>query len=107
VAENPSTLSVIRARHRAGVTDYRRKRVGENSWQRCPRKGGYRLARLAAQYGSEIRMMDLLAYLAGDCAIWAARHPGRRLFHRPRLSAGPPDMPTEGMRRLRAVGGKG
>ena len=44
--------------------------------RRCTRKGSYRLARLAAKYGSETPMMELLAHLAGDCAIWDARHPG-------------------------------
>ena len=44
--------------------------------RRCTRKGAYRLARLAAKYGAEIPMLELLAHLAGDCAIWDARHPG-------------------------------
>jgi len=44
--------------------------------RRCTRKGSYRLVRLAAKYGSEIPMMELLAHLAGDCAIWDTRHPG-------------------------------
>jgi len=44
--------------------------------RRCTRKGSYRLARLAAKYGAEIPMMELLAHLAGDCAIWDTRHPG-------------------------------
>ena len=44
--------------------------------RRCTRKGSYRLARLAAKCGAEIPMMDLLAHLAGDCAIWDTRHPG-------------------------------
>src|SRR5208283_1303639 len=43
--------------------------------RRCTRKGSYRLARLAAKYGSEIPMLELLAHLAGDCAIWDTRHP--------------------------------
>jgi hypothetical protein len=37
--------------------------------RRCTRKGSYRLARLAAKYGAEIPMTELLAHLAGDCAI--------------------------------------
>ena len=56
-------------------------------------------------------MMDLLAHLAGDCAIWAARYPGRArcgaYFVDLDYPPAPPDMPTEGMRRLRVVGGKG
>jgi hypothetical protein len=35
--------------------------------RRCTRKGAYRLARLAAKYGAEIPMLELLAHLAGDC----------------------------------------
>lgn len=43
----------------------------------CPRQGSYRLARLADKYGAEIRMPDLLAYLAGDCRYWGrSRYPG-------------------------------
>ena len=44
--------------------------------RRCTRKGAYRLARLAEKYGAEIPMLELLAHLAGDCAIWRTRHPG-------------------------------
>ena len=44
--------------------------------RRCTRKGSYRLARLAAKYGAEIPMTELLAHLAGDCAVWDTRHPG-------------------------------
>jgi hypothetical protein len=36
----------------------------------CSRRGQYRLARLAAKYGAEIDMRDLLEYLAGDCKWW-------------------------------------
>ena len=75
--------------------------------RRCTRKGSYRLARLAAKYGSEIPMMELLAHLAGDCAIWDARHPGvprcGAYFVDLEFPAPPPDRPTEGMRRLRLV----
>ena len=75
--------------------------------RRCTRKGSYRLARLAAKYGSEIPMMELLAHLAGDCAIWDARDPGAprcgAYFVDLEFPAPPPDRPTEGMRRLRLV----
>jgi hypothetical protein len=75
--------------------------------RRCTRKGSYRLARLAAKHGSEIAMMELLAHLAGDCAIWDARHPGvprcGAYFVDLEFPAPPPDRPTEGMRRLRLV----
>ena len=46
----------------------------------CNRRGQYRLARLAAKYGPEITMDDLLDKLACDCP-WrrdpAERHPGK------------------------------
>jgi hypothetical protein len=42
----------------------------------CSRHGAYRLARLAAKYGAEIRLIDLLEHLAGDCRYWRPRHPG-------------------------------
>ena len=75
--------------------------------RRCTRKGSYRLARLSAKYGAEIPMMDLLAHLAGDCAIWDTRHPGAprcgAYFFDLDFPAPPPDRPTEGMRRLRLV----
>src|SRR5271155_1891266 len=79
--------------------------------RRCTRKGSYRLARLAAKYGAEIPMMGLLAHLAGDCAIWDARHPGAprcgAYFVDLDFPAPPPDRPTEAMRRLRLVRGGG
>jgi hypothetical protein len=79
--------------------------------RRCTRKGSYRLARLAAKYGAEIPMIELLAHLAGDCAIWDTRHPGAprcgAYFVDLDFPAPPPDRPTEGMRRLRLVKGGG
>ncbi len=54
-------------------------------------------------------MMELLAHLAGDCAIWNTRHPGAprcgAYFVDLDFPAPPPDRPTEGMRRLRLVKG--
>ncbi len=41
----------------------------------CARKGHYRLARLAAKYGSEVPMDTVLRYLAGDCEYWRPSHP--------------------------------
>jgi hypothetical protein len=71
--------------------------------RRCTRKGAYRLARLAAKYGAEIPMLELLAHLAGDCAIWRTRHPGAprcgAYFIDLEFPAQPPDRPTEGARR--------
>jgi hypothetical protein len=79
--------------------------------RRCTRKGAYRLARLAAKYGAEIPMLELLAHLAGDCAIWRTRHPGAprcgAYFIDLEFPAQPPDRPTEGARRLRLVKGSG
>ena len=44
---------------------------------RCTRSGAYRLARLAAKYGAEIALPDLMAKLAVDCPFRRARHPYR------------------------------
>src|SRR5271165_1598062 len=65
--------------------------------RRCTRNGSYRLARLAAKYGAEIPMMELLAHLAGDCAIRDTRHPGAprcgAYFFDLDYPAPPPDRP--------------
>src|SRR5947209_2405538 len=78
----------------------------------CKRIGSYRLARLAAKYGAEIRMDDLLDRLAGDCPDWRPRHPYRPgckarfvdLYQEPPR---PPDLPAALLppRGLRVVGG--
>ena len=82
----------------------------------CPRKGSYRLARLAAKYGPEIALEALIAELAFDCPR------RRKLDERPPGKFGdmqcgayfldlvppqpPPDLPP-GLMRLRVVvGGK-
>jgi hypothetical protein len=39
----------------------------------CSRRGHYRPARLAAKYGADIDMGDLLECLAGDCKWWRPR----------------------------------
>jgi hypothetical protein len=44
----------------------------------CTRQGAYRLARLAAKYGAEIAMPDLLAKLAADCPWMNRATPVRR-----------------------------
>ncbi len=62
----------------------------------CSRRGQYRLARLAAKYGAEIDMQDLLEYLAGDCAYWRPRHPyqkGCGAYFCDLGSGRPPDLP--------------
>jgi hypothetical protein len=75
----------------------------------CTRQGAYRLARLAAKYGAEIAMPDLLAKLAADCLWMNPRHPyaGRCQARFVDLDGPrrPPDSPA---RRLRVVrGGRG
>jgi hypothetical protein len=64
---------------------------------KCTRRGSYRLARLAEKYGADIRMTDLLALLAGDCRLWAPRHPGLErcgAFFEDLVTAPlPPDLP--------------
>ena len=87
-------------------------RVGCNL---CGRNGQYRLARLAARFGPEISLDDLLDRLAADCP-WR-RRPGQRragkydvkchacygdlMFSNP-----PPNLPPS-MRKLRVLpGGK-
>ncbi len=79
----------------------------------CNREGQYRLARLAAKFGPEIPLVDLLDKLAADCP-WrpeqGRRSPGKYqpkchacfvdlLFSQP-----PPDLPPP-MRRLRVISG--
>ncbi len=79
----------------------------------CNREGQYRLARLAAKFGPEIPLVDLLDKLAADCP-WrpeqGRRSPGKYqpkchacfvdlMFSRP-----PPDLPPP-MRRLRVISG--
>ena len=75
--------------------------------RRCSRSGSYKLARLADKYGAEIRMTDLLAHLAGDCKLWEPRHPAVErcgdYFADLDWPPMPPDLPTEGSRRLRVV----
>lgn len=76
--------------------------------RRCKRQGSYRLARLAAKFGAEIDMADLLTRLACDCPDWAPRHPVKpgcgAYFPDLDFPRAPPDRPTEGQRRLRVVG---
>jgi hypothetical protein len=72
----------------------------------CKRAGAYRLARLAAKFGSEILLEDLLARLSANCA-WRddARGSGcgARFCDVPTMR--PPDMPSRRMRVIK--GGKG
>lgn len=79
---------------------------------RCTRKGSYRLARLAENYGADIQMTDLLGYLAGDCRWRNPRHLGHgecgAYFVDLRGPAPlPPDLPPAVRAPLRVVtGGK-
>jgi hypothetical protein len=41
----------------------------------CVRQGSYRLARLAAKYGAEVTLPELLMHLTTDCPLRNARHP--------------------------------
>ena len=66
--------------------------------RRCTRKGAYRLARLAAKYGAEIPMMELLAHLAGDCAI-----PDRHAAAPTSLTSSCPPRLRIGRRKARAA----
>ena len=73
----------------------------------CSRNGAYRLARLAAKFGWEIGLRDLLDRFSYDC-LWRAEARGKRRvsacgvylpdLEQPR----PPDMPP-GLVRLRVV----
>ena len=49
----------------------------------CPRRGRYKLARLAARFGPDALLDDVLAELAGDCRYW---HPKPRRYD-PRCGA--------------------
>jgi hypothetical protein len=76
--------------------------------RRCSRKGSYSLARLAEKHGAEVRLMDLLGNLAGDCAMWEPRHPIMdrcgAYFADLELPNPPPDLPPPAARRnLRVV----
>jgi len=44
----------------------------------CSRRGAYRLARLAAKYGPEIGLRDLLDRFPYDC-LWRAEARGKRV----------------------------
>jgi hypothetical protein len=71
----------------------------------CARSGSYRLARLAAKYGAEIAMPDLLKQLTLDCRFNNPRHPYqgrcRARFSDLEPPMRPPDLPKP--MRLRIV----
>jgi hypothetical protein len=53
----------------------------------CPPGGSYRLARLAAKFGPEITLRDLMERFSCDC-LWRVEARARQIELR-RLSAGP------------------
>ena len=73
----------------------------------CPRKGSYRLARIAAKYGPEITLRDLLDRFSYDC-LWRTQSRTTRGrtdcgVYLPDLeNRRPPDLPP-GMVKLRLV----
>ena len=73
----------------------------------CPRKGSYRLARLAAKYGPEISLRDLAERFSYDC-MWRAEARSKKGksacgVYLPDLEdKRPPDLPP-GLVRLRVV----
>jgi hypothetical protein len=74
----------------------------------CKRRGEYRLARLAAKFGPEIELPDMLRQIAWDCEHWKrnSRWPEGCGVYYVDLEGTrrPPDLPPE-MMRLRVVGG--
>lgn len=73
---------------------------------RCNRKGAYRLARLAARYGAEVDMGELLLALSADCEMRKPRHPyGGRCQARFTDLENPPPPDFPGRPGLRVVKG--
>lgn len=75
----------------------------------CNRSGAYRLARLAAKYGPEISLDDLLARLTADCGFRESKHPVAGVCRARFVDLDPPTRPPDAPgRRLRViVGGRG
>ena len=77
--------------------------------RQCPRKGAYRLARLAAKFGPEITLRDLTNRFSYDC-MWRAEARSKKGksacgVYLPDLEhKRPPDLPP-GMVKLRLVKG--
>lgn len=75
---------------------------------KCGRNGAYRLARLAAKYGSEIEMPYLIAQIAADCPRRATKRVNiydrcEAFFPEMHISR-PPDGPPTSKAALRVVG---
>lgn len=75
----------------------------------CVRRGAYRLARLAAKYGADISLPELLKRLTADCRLQNPRHPYqgrcRARFSDLEPPRRPPDNPDWALRVVQ--GGKG
>ena len=74
---------------------------------RCPRRGAYRLARLADRYGAEMTLPHLIELLSADCKL---RETSRvDIYNRcgacfpDLLGTRPPDEPAPPAARLRVV----
>ncbi len=61
----------------------------------CHRKGRYRLARLAAKYGAEISLEELLVRLTADCGAVNPRHPLHRECRARFTDLDPPRRPPD------------
>lgn len=78
------------------------------SCELCKRHGSYRLARLAAKFGPDISLDDLLGRLISDCVSRDARHPYRSRCAARLVDLDPPRRPPDVPATvLRVVGGKG
>lgn len=80
----------------------------------CTRKGSYRLARLAAKFGAEMPLTDVLAALSADCPNrgfkrYKGAYPVCGIMLPDLGSPTPPDVPPAVARpgKLRVVGGSG
>jgi len=75
----------------------------------CKRRGQYRLARLAATFGHDISLAELLKKLAWDCEHWKpkSRWGEGCGVHFPDLEASPPRPPEEppALRKLSIIDG--
>ena len=61
----------------------------------CARQGTYRLTRLAARFGPEITLEDLLAHLTVDCEARNPRHPYHRDCQARYVDLDPPRRPPD------------
>ena len=80
------------------------------SCRQCPRRVAYRLARLAARFGPETTLRDMLDHFSTDC-MWRAERRGKakgaatcKIYLPDLEQPKPPDLPP-GMVKLRLVKG--